>query len=37
MNEYDSARMLDLLKESEGAVLADSAEEADLLLSLIHI
>ena len=32
MNEYDSARMLDLLKESEGAVLADSAEEADLLL-----
>ena len=32
MNEYDSARMLDLLKESQGAELVDSAEEADLLL-----
>lgn len=32
MNEYDSARMLDLLKESQDAVLVDSPEEADLLL-----
>lgn len=32
MNEYDSARMLDLLKESQGTVVVDTAEEADLLL-----
>lgn len=32
MNEYDSARMLDLLKESSGTVLVETAEEADLLL-----
>jgi tRNA-2-methylthio-N6-dimethylallyladenosine synthase len=32
MNEYDSARMLDLLKESNGAVLVDDPAEADLLL-----
>ena len=32
MNEYDSARMLDLLKQNEGAVLVDSAEQADILL-----
>jgi tRNA-2-methylthio-N6-dimethylallyladenosine synthase len=32
MNEYDSARMLDLLRESQGAILVDSPEQADLLL-----
>ncbi len=32
MNEYDSARMLDLLQETDNMVLADSAEEADVLL-----
>jgi len=32
MNEYDSDRMLDLLKESQGAVLVDDPAEADLLL-----
>lgn len=32
MNEYDSSRMLDLLKDSEGAVLTDSPEDADILL-----
>ncbi len=32
MNEYDSARILDLLRESEQAVLVDSAEQADILL-----
>ncbi|MDO8266383.1 MAG: tRNA (N6-isopentenyl adenosine(37)-C2)-methylthiotransferase MiaB [Moraxellaceae bacterium] len=32
MNEYDSSRMLDMLKESHGAVLVDTPEEADLLL-----
>ena len=32
MNEYDSARMLDLLKQNEGAVLVDTAEQADVLL-----
>lgn len=32
MNEYDSARMLDLLKEAKGTVQVESAEEADLLL-----
>ncbi|MFK7864742.1 MAG: tRNA (N6-isopentenyl adenosine(37)-C2)-methylthiotransferase MiaB [Pseudohongiellaceae bacterium] len=32
MNEYDSSRMLDLLGESHGAVLVDSAEDADYLL-----
>jgi len=32
MNEYDSARMLDLLKEANGAELVNNAEEADLLL-----
>ncbi|HAO88505.1 MAG TPA: tRNA (N6-isopentenyl adenosine(37)-C2)-methylthiotransferase MiaB [Gammaproteobacteria bacterium] len=32
MNEYDSSRMLDLLKDSEDAVLVDSPEQADILL-----
>jgi tRNA-2-methylthio-N6-dimethylallyladenosine synthase len=32
MNEYDSARMLDLLKVSHGLEPTDAAEEADLLL-----
>lgn len=32
MNEYDSARMLDLLKESNAAILVDQADQADLLL-----
>jgi tRNA-2-methylthio-N6-dimethylallyladenosine synthase len=32
MNEYDSSRMLDLLKDSEGAVLTDTPEDADILL-----
>lgn len=32
MNEYDSARMLDLLRETGGTVLVETAEEADLLL-----
>ena len=32
MNEYDSSRMLDLLKESHGYELTDQKSEADLLL-----
>ena len=32
MNEYDSARMLDLLRETHGLIPAESAEEADVLL-----
>ena len=32
MNEYDSARMADLLSESHGLALTDRAEEADVLL-----
>ncbi|MDE0691045.1 MAG: tRNA (N6-isopentenyl adenosine(37)-C2)-methylthiotransferase MiaB [Gammaproteobacteria bacterium] len=32
MNEYDSARMVDLLSESESAALVDAPEEADVLL-----
>lgn len=32
MNEYDSARMLDLLRESHGATVVDSPEQADVLL-----
>ena len=32
MNEYDSARMADLLGESHGLEPADSADEADILL-----
>ena len=32
MNEYDSARMADLLGESHGLVITDKAEEADVLL-----
>lgn len=32
MNEYDSSRMLDMLRETQGAELVHSAEEADLLL-----
>jgi len=32
MNEYDSSRMLDLLQETHGADLVDTAEEADILL-----
>jgi len=32
MNEYDSARMLDLLKHAQGYEVTDQEEEADLLL-----
>jgi tRNA-2-methylthio-N6-dimethylallyladenosine synthase len=32
MNEYDSAKMLDVLKASDGMELTDNAEEADVLL-----
>ena len=32
MNEYDSARMRDLLEESHGLIPADTPEEADVLL-----
>ncbi len=32
MNEYDSAKMLDLLRETQGLVPTDNADEADLLL-----
>ncbi|MSR11589.1 MAG: tRNA (N6-isopentenyl adenosine(37)-C2)-methylthiotransferase MiaB [Gammaproteobacteria bacterium] len=32
MNEYDSARMLDLLRATESTVVVATAEEADLLL-----
>lgn len=32
MNEYDSARMADLLKDSEGMELTNSAEDADVIL-----
>lgn len=32
MNEYDSARMADLLRESEGMELTDDENEADVLL-----
>lgn len=32
MNEYDSARMVDVLRESEGYELTDDPAEADLLL-----
>jgi tRNA-2-methylthio-N6-dimethylallyladenosine synthase len=32
MNEYDSSRMLDLLREQRGMEIAQSAEEADILL-----
>jgi len=32
MNEYDSSRMVDLLRESHGLELAERAEEADVLL-----
>lgn len=32
MNEYDSARMLDLLKESDAMIVTDNAEDADVLL-----
>ena len=32
MNEYDSARMLDLLRESHAAILVDDPAKADLLL-----
>ena len=32
MNEYDSARMLDLLKESQNAIAVDDPAQADLLL-----
>ena len=40
MNEYDSAKMFDLLKEKENFEMAESEDQADLLilnLSLIHI
>ena len=32
MNEYDSARMLDVLKDAQGYGLAAAEEEADVLL-----
>jgi tRNA-2-methylthio-N6-dimethylallyladenosine synthase len=32
MNEYDSAKMMDLLQEKEDFELAESEEEADLLI-----
>ena len=32
MNEYDSARMADLLNASHGLEQTDSADEADVLL-----
>ena len=32
MNEYDSAKMLDVLAESHGAIKTDNAEEADIIL-----
>jgi tRNA-2-methylthio-N6-dimethylallyladenosine synthase len=32
MNEYDSSRMLDLLRQSHGVTLVDTPEQADLLL-----
>lgn len=32
MNEYDSAKMVDVLRESEGYELTDDPEQADLLL-----
>jgi tRNA-2-methylthio-N6-dimethylallyladenosine synthase len=32
MNEYDSARMVDVLREAEGYELTDDPEQADLLL-----
>ena len=32
MNAYDSSRMVDLLRERDGAVLVDAPEEADILL-----
>jgi len=32
MNEYDSAKMLDVLKDSDGMELTDNPDEADVLL-----
>ena len=32
MNEYDSAKMFDLLEEKESFELAENEEEADLLI-----
>ena len=32
MNEYDSARMADLLRDGQDVELTDNAEEADILL-----
>ena len=32
MNEYDSARMLDLLKQKESATVVETPELADILL-----
>ena len=32
MNEYDSAKMADVLRESHGVVLTESAQDADILL-----
>ena len=32
MNEYDSAKMLDVLHDKDGMELTDNAEEADVLL-----
>ena len=32
MNEYDSAKMIDLLQDKEGFELAESEDQADLLI-----
>ncbi len=32
MNEYDSAKMLDVLDDSEGAIITDNPQDADVLL-----
>ena len=37
MNEYDSAKMVDLLEEKENFELAQTEEEADLLILTIDI
>ena len=37
MNEYDSAKMIDLLQEKEDFELAESEEQADLLILQVRI
>ncbi|MCK5431394.1 MAG: tRNA (N6-isopentenyl adenosine(37)-C2)-methylthiotransferase MiaB, partial [Gammaproteobacteria bacterium] len=32
MNEYDSAKMLDVLAESHNTIMTDKPEEADIIL-----